>query len=215
VRRQRCVAPRISLARVTPAAIALILLAAGRGERFGGGKLSAPLAGKPLARHAADTLRGIGFGAHIAVIGPDTPPLPGYATIMLDPPGAPQSRSLALGVAAARDGGAQAVMIALADMPLVPVDHVRAMIAAFDGDRLASRGPDTMLPPVLFGARHFAALCSLEGDRGAGALLRDAPALPLSPDAALDVDRAEDLARAERWQRRRACARRVRHDKTV
>jgi molybdenum cofactor cytidylyltransferase len=180
-----------------PASITLVLLAAGRGERFGGGKLAALLAGKPLAHHAADTFRRIDFAAHIAVIGPDTPPLPGYVTIALDPPGAPQSRSVALGVAAARAAGAQAVMIALADMPLVPLDHVHTMIAAFDGDRLTSRLADTNLPPVLFGARHFAALCALEGDRGAGSLLRGAPWLALSAACALDVDQAEDLCRAE------------------
>jgi molybdenum cofactor cytidylyltransferase len=182
---------------VTPATIALVLLAAGRGERFGGGKLAADLGGKPLARHAADSLRTIGFCAHIAVTGPATPPLPGYTTVLLDPPGAPQSRSLALGVAAAQAVGAQAVLIALADMPLVPATHIAAMIAAFDGDRLASRGPHSLMPPVLFGAHHFAALCAQGGDRGAGPLLRGAPALPLSADGALDVDCAEDLARAQ------------------
>jgi molybdenum cofactor cytidylyltransferase len=183
---------------VNPAAIALILLAAGRGTRFGGGKLAAPLLGKPLARHAADMLGTIGFGAHIAIVGPHAPPLPGYATVLLDPPGAPQSRSLALGIAAARERGAGAVMIALADMPCVPIDHVRAMIAQFDGDRLASRGPATVLPPVLFGARHYDALAALQGDRGAGALLHDAPWLPLSAEGALDVDQAADLAHAAR-----------------
>lgn len=176
--------------------IALVLLAAGRGERFGGRKLRADLAGKPLARHAADALRTIGFAAHIAVIGPATPDLPGYATVTLDPPSAPQSRSLALGVAAAQAGGAQAVMIALADMPLVPVSHIQAMLAAFNGDRLASLGPHSLMPPALFGAHHFAALCALTGDRGAGALLHGAPALPMSACAALDVDHAQDLAHA-------------------
>ena len=188
--------PRHS-ARVAPEAIALVLLAAGRGQRFGGRKLAATLGNKPLARHAADSLLTIGFGAHIAIVSPDTPPLPGYAQIMLEPAGAPQSRSVTLGVAMAQNGGAQAVLIALADMPLVPLAHIRALIAAFDGNRLASRGPHGLLPPVLFGAQHFAALCSLDGDRGAGALLHDAPALTLSADAALDVDRAEDLARAQ------------------
>jgi molybdenum cofactor cytidylyltransferase len=190
------VARRFAANGVNADAIALILLAAGRGTRFGGGKLAAPLLDKPLARHAADMLATIGFGAHLAVVGPDTPPLPGYTPIALDPPGAPQSRSLALGIAAARAQDAAAVLIALADMPLVPVDHVHAMIRQFDGDRLASRGPETILPPVLFGARHFDALGTLHGDRGAGALLRDAPCLPLSADAALDVDQAADLARA-------------------
>lgn len=179
-----------------PDTIALVLLAAGRGERFGGGKLAAMLGHKPLARHAADMLLTIGFGANLAVVGPDTPALPGYVAVTLDPPGAPQSRSLALGVAAAQASGARAVLIALADMPLVPPAHIRAMLACFDGDRLASRGPHSLLPPALFGAQHFAALCRLSGDRGAGALLHDAPALPLSPDTALDVDHAADLARA-------------------
>lgn len=182
---------------MTPDRIALVLLAAGRGERFGGGKLVAELAGKPLARHAADTLRPFGFAAHIAVIGPATPDLPGYATITLDPPGAPQSRSLALGVAAAQAAGADAVLITLADMPLVPPSHIQAMLAAFDGDRLASQGPHSLMPPALFGVRHFAALSALTGDRGAGALLQGAPALPLPPRAALDVDRSEDLALAQ------------------
>lgn len=182
---------------MTPAEIAVVLLAGGRGSRFGGGKLAAPLAGKPLAHHAADMMLGFGWAAHIAVISADTPPLPGYTTVLLDPPGAPQSRSLALGIAAARSSGAQAVLIALADMPLVPPAHIRAMIDAFDGDRLASLGPDTILPPVLFGAQHFDALCQLQGDRGAGALLRDAPTIALSTDASLDVDRPEDLARAQ------------------
>jgi CTP:molybdopterin cytidylyltransferase MocA len=31
------------------------------------------------------------------------------------------------------------------------------------------------MPPALFGARHFGALEALSGDRGAGALLADAP----------------------------------------
>jgi molybdenum cofactor cytidylyltransferase len=177
--------------------IALVLLAAGRGERFGGAKLAAPLAGKPLARHAADRLLAMPFAAHIAVIGPDTPDLSGYRTIMLDPPGAPQSRSLALGIAAAQACGADAVLVALADMPLIPRSHFEALLARFDGDRLASLGPDTAMPPAVFGARQFAALMAMEGDRGAGGLLRDAPGLRLPADAALDIDRPGDLLRAQ------------------
>jgi molybdenum cofactor cytidylyltransferase len=180
------------------APIALVLLAAGRGERFGGAKLAAPLAGKPLARHAADCLLALPFAEHIAVIGPDTPDLPGYRTVLLDPPGAPQSRSLAAGIATAQAGGAAAIMVALADMPLVPRSHFEALLARFDGDRLATLGPDSAMPPALFGARHFVALMAVEGDRGAGALLRDAPGLRLPADAALDIDRPDDLLRAGR-----------------
>ncbi len=180
----------------------MILLAGGRSERFGGAKLAATLAGKPVARHVADRLRAMPFAAYIAVIGPDTPPLPGFATVMLDPPGAPQSRSMALGIAAAQACGASAALIALADMPLVPRSHFEAMLAQFDGDRLTSHSSGkpsgTTMPPALFGAQHFAALMALSGDRGAGALLRDAPMLTLPDYAAIDIDHPSDLVIAER-----------------
>jgi molybdenum cofactor cytidylyltransferase len=90
------------------------------------------------------------------------------------------------------------VLIALADMPLVPLRILPACWEAFDGDRLTSVCEGQRLPPALLGGAHFAALGALTGDRGAGALLRDAPTLPLTPDQALDIDTPADLARAER-----------------
>lgn len=178
--------------------IAVLLLAAGRGERFGGAKLGADLGGRPLAFHAATMLNGLPFAHRLAVVREDTPDLAarGWTTLLLDPPHAPQSRSLAIGVAAARAAGARGVLIALADMPLVPAAHVAALVGAFDGDRIASSAEGQRMPPALFGARHFGALEALSGDRGAGALLVDASCLPLPPGAELDVDRPEDLARA-------------------
>lgn len=182
--------------------IALVLLAAGQGRRFGGAKLDALLAGQPVLAHAAGALATLPFAHRFAVVRPagpalPGPALPGYTCLPLDPADAPQSRALAIGVAAAQAAGARAVLLALGDMPLVPPAHVRALVAAFDGDRIASRLRDVPLPPALFGARHFPALRALTGDRGAGALLRDAPGLALSPDAAIDIDTPEDLARAE------------------
>lgn len=179
--------------------IAVLLLAAGRGTRFGGAKLDADLEGQPVAFHAAAMLAGLPFARHFAVVREDTPALAplGWTTLPLDSPHAPQSRSLAIGVAAARAAGARGVLIALADMPLVPAAHVAALVGAFDGDRIASSAEGQRMPPALFGARHFGALEALSGDRGAGALLADAPCLPLPPGAELDVDRPEDLARAQ------------------
>jgi molybdenum cofactor cytidylyltransferase len=119
-----------------------------------------------------------------------------YQAVPLDPPGAPQARSLALGVAAAAAQGARAVLVALADMPLVPAAHIHALAAAFSGDRLATSAGGITMPPALFGMQHFAALSALGGDRGGGGLLKDAPNVPLDPALAIDVDRPEDLARA-------------------
>ncbi|WP_179505524.1 MULTISPECIES: nucleotidyltransferase family protein [unclassified Sphingomonas] len=180
---------------MTERRIALVLLAAGRASRFGGGKLSALLAGKPVIEHVAAATAALPLAQRILVAAPGVPDLPGFTRIALDPPDAPQSRSLALGLAAVQ--GADAVLIALADMPLVPAQHFAAMLDRFDGDRLTSICNGQPMPPALLGAQHFPALMALTGDRGAGALLRDAPKLALTAEQALDVDTPEDLARAE------------------
>jgi len=178
---------------------ALVLLAGGQSARFGGPKLIAPLGGKPLALHAAGMLATLPFATRFAVIGPDVPDLAafGYQTVPLTPPGAPQARSLALGVAAAQAAGARAVLVALADMPLVPAAHIHALVRQFDGDRIATEAGGVTMPPAIFGAAHFAALTTLDGDRGGAARLKEAPTVPLDPRLALDVDHPEDLARAQ------------------
>lgn len=175
---------------------ALVLLAAGRGTRFGGGKLHAPLAGKPLARHVADRLGSLPFSRLIAVCSNATPDLPGFEMVMLTPADGPLSRSIATGIAALRDD--TSVLIALADMPLVPSAHFLALLAAFDGNVVASGVGTLAMVPAVFDARHFAALQNLTGDRGAGALLRTAPRIALDPALALDVDKPDDLLCAER-----------------
>lgn len=176
--------------------LALLLLAAGRGTRFGGGKLAAKLGGKAVAVHAAERLGALPFAHKFAVVNEQTPDLPGFERLAITPMDAPQSRSLAIAVAAAKAAGARGVMVALADMPLVPESHVRALVKAFDGDRVASRNGAVIMPPALFGAQHFDALMALDGDRGAGALLRDAPSIPLPDGAEIDIDCPEDLVRA-------------------
>ena len=175
--------------------IAAILLAAGRGSRFGGGKLAAMLAGKPLACHAADRLAALPFARHIAICSDDTPNLPGFERIMLSPPGAPLSRSIATAVAALQTE--TAALIALADMPLVPTAHFTALLSAFDGDRVASGVAGHCMVPAMFGSQHFDVLSTLQGDRGAGALLRDGPVVTLDPQLALDIDTQGDLMLAE------------------
>ncbi len=178
--------------------IALVLLAAGQGSRFGGGKLTAPLGGRPVALHAAAMLGALPFAARFAVVGPRTPDLGplGFTPLLLDPPGAPQSRSLAIGARAAQAMGARALLVALADMPLVKAAHITALAARFDGNLVASSAQGRPMPPALFAAAHFPALMTLSGDRGAGSLLAGAPSIELSPAEALDIDYPEDLAKA-------------------
>ena len=180
--------------------VVLVLLAAGRARRFGADKLAQDLAGKPLAWHAGQRLAALPFAARIAVCSAATPPLArfGYREVPLDPPGAPLSRSIALGVAAAEAAGGRAVLLALADMPLVSSTHFRALVEAFDGTPLATRAGATAMPPALFGRSSFAALRQLTGDRGARDLIAQADTLALDPLLALDIDTPADLIRAER-----------------
>jgi molybdenum cofactor cytidylyltransferase len=183
---------------------AVVLLAAGRGSRFGGGKLAATLAGRPLVHHAAALFVELPFARRFVVRGPETPALDdfGFEALDLDPPGAPLSRSIAIGVAAARDAGVEAVVVALADMPFVPMSHLRALLAGFDGDRITSSTEDRVLPPAIFGRGRFDELTRLDGDRGAHRLLSAAPRIALSIDDASDVDTAEDFDRARDRLRR-------------
>ena len=176
----------------------VILLAAGRGSRFGGGKLAAELGGLPCLWHSAKMLAECGFAAMVAVCAADTPDPRrfGFATVLLEPADAPISRSIAMGVDALAGRGCEAILMALGDMPLVPKSHVLALAAGFDGNRIATRAAGAPMPPALFGAGHFAALTRLSGDRGARELIATAPAIDLAADLALDIDTVESLEKA-------------------
>ncbi|HQS69952.1 MULTISPECIES: nucleotidyltransferase family protein [unclassified Novosphingobium] len=180
---------------MTTPRIAIILLAAGRATRFGGGKLGTTLAGKPLARHAADSLSTLPHVQRIAVCSTQTPDLPGFSRLLLDPPEAPLSHSIAAAVAAL--GDVDAALFALADMPLVPAAHFAELVARFDGDRIATQVDGRNMVPAIFGKQHFPALAALVGDRGGGELLADAPWVDLPAHLALDIDTPDDLQSAK------------------
>lgn len=183
---------------IDAADVAGVLLAAGRSTRFGGDKLLADLDGKPLALHAADMLAGIGFGALIAVCRADDAVLPGlleqrgFAIVRNDRPEDGLSRSLQLGVEAAR--GSRAMLVALADMPFVTAALIARLLAAFDGATLASLRQGQPMPPALFPQSVFDALAAAEGDAGARDLLRDAGRVPADPQELRDIDTRADLA---------------------
>ncbi|MBS7669453.1 nucleotidyltransferase family protein [Croceicoccus gelatinilyticus] len=178
-----------------PSEIACILLAAGEGRRFGGGKLLAPLDDRPLGLHAADMLKAIPFGAHVAVAGPHAPDFAaaGFEVVTPEATVPALSASIAEGVGAIAGRGFAGVLIALADMPHVPAAHLHTLIAKFEGEPVATLVDGRPQPPALFGARHFVELCGLSGDRGAQALLRHAQTVELSPAEAFDVDTQADL----------------------
>ena len=180
--------------------VVLVLLAAGSARRFGADKLAQDLAGMPVAYHTAQQLAALPFTARVAVCSAVTPPLArfGYALVPLEPEGAPMSRSIALGVAAAERLRATAILLALADMPLVPAAHYRALVEAFEGTPVTTLAGNAQMPPAMFGQSSFTALRQLTGDRGARDLLAQADTFSIDPLFALDIDTPADLIRAER-----------------
>jgi molybdenum cofactor cytidylyltransferase len=183
-----------------------VLLAAGEGVRFGGGKLVHPLEdGSAIAAHAARNLVAAGLDVIAVVRAGDFP----LADILEQEgcqvtPCAESVRgmghTLAHGIAASRD--AAAWIIALGDMPRVKPATIEAVASALAaGATIAApayRGERGH--PVGFGARLRDELMQLSGDTGAKSVLqRHAGEIVLvecdDPGVVLDIDRKADLDR--------------------
>jgi molybdenum cofactor cytidylyltransferase len=176
---------------------AAIVLAAGRGARFGGDKLAAMFAGRPLLDHAVAAALAAPVGEVIVVARPevDVPRDPRIRAIAL--PSAALSDSLRAGLAAA--GDAVGVFVFLGDMPLVPAGMAVRLLGVI-GQAPAALPEWRGRPghPVLLARRTFALAEDLAGDAGLGAVLRgrsDVVRLPVEDEGVvLDVDSVADLA---------------------
>ena len=182
---------------------ALLLLAAGRSRRFGNAdKLAVPYLGRPIGMHAVVALEAIPFARRIAVIDGTSLPLAeaGYEVVVNDDPAAGLGRSLCLGAERVIDSGVDAVVIALADMPLVTAAQVLRLFDAADGvdSVVASSDGRIPRPPALFGSAHFGALLGARGDQGMRPLIAAGRHVVTMPRELIDIDTPDDLAALER-----------------
>lgn len=188
--------------------LAAIVLAAGAGTRFGGGKLSAPFRGEPLIAHAIRAARAAPVARVIVVCPPEldigawNEPGPPVEALRLRSPAL--SDTLRAGIEAA--GEAEGAFIFLGDMPLVPHDAAPRLAALLQANFAAlPRLHGQPGHPVLLARRAFTEIGKLQGDQGAGKLLmsrRDVAFLDCEDEGVvLDIDRAEDIARLERKSR--------------
>jgi len=180
---------------------AVVLLAAGRSLRHPGqSKLCRPLGGRPLGLHAAQTIATLAPAAMIAVCSEHTHELTadleamGFEVTWNDDPGRGLSSSLAIGVQAAQKLDIDTVLICLADMPFVSLDHLRALVARLDipagvmmvGSR--ANNTNTTMPPAAFAGEMIDRLLDLEGDRGARDLLKQAVSVEVTSKELTDFD---------------------------
>lgn len=177
--------------------LAAIVLAAGQGARFGGGKLAELLAGRPLLDHAVDLALESLAARVIVVARPGTCILADARLRLVELESPALSDSLRAGLAAA--GEVAGAFIFLGDMPLVP-GNMAARLAEAIGSAPAAlpMWRDRPGHPVLLTRRAFGLADGLTGDEGLGRALRGLAGvvrLPVDDEGVvLDVDRPEDLA---------------------
>ena len=188
-----------------------VLLAAGAGSRFGGEvpKPLVPFCGRPLLSWPLAALREGGVEEVVLVVGAHAEAIGAAVSGARIVPCADWSEglsaSLRAGVAAAVDGGADAVVVALADQPLLSADAVARIVGARDPERFdAIRATYGGTPnhPTLLESALFTGVAELRGDTGARPLLGRAPGRVRlvacdglgSPE---DADTPETLARLE------------------
>lgn len=179
----------------------LILLAAGRSQRFGdiGSKLDQQFLGKSLGLHVAVALEAMPFQARVAVIDGgklDYRPY-GFRQIQNERLDLGMSNSVRLGVECARELGAEAVCIALADMPRVTASHIHRMFDVTEGPEsvIASSDGVEPKPPAIFGRGRFEMLLTLDGDAGARDMVKRGRHVVTNAAELIDVDTPEELER--------------------
>lgn len=179
----------------------VVVLGAGLAERFGGGKLDAPCAGKPLGCWVLEAVRHAGLAPGTLVVGPGSAHFAdrsaGWSLLVNPHPEEGLGSSLALAAQQALARGDEAMLVLLADMPLVSADYLR-MLGSSPAPA-ATRYPEGHAGvPAMLDRELLKQATQLTGDRGAGPLLAGAALLNPPPGMLRDVDTPEDLTEAER-----------------
>lgn len=196
-----------------------LVLAAGAGRRFGGGKLLAELCGVPVIRRTTQSVLAAGFGEVVVVTGAGhrqvADALGGLACRIVQGAGWEEgmAASIRTGSAALAPGNA-GLFVFLGDMPFAPVELCAPLAVLAQASGYAARPVCNGRPghPVCLVGDALVDLASLRGDEGAAHLLRrraaDVAYLETDADGAtLDIDTPADLEAAERmWKSRTTSA---------
>ncbi len=194
-----------------PSGVSAVVLAAGAGSRFGGGKLLAELKDTPLIEHVLGTLDASPVDEVFVVVGDDAGGLrevcePYGAWVIENPDWEKgQSTSVRSGLRALGPE-VRAAVVLLGDQPFVGVGAVERLIKAFEeGAKVAAATyGGKMRNPVLFAREVWPLLLGeLSGDVGAKPFLLRHPELVVGVSCdgvgnPVDVDTIEDLRRLEK-----------------
>ncbi len=193
-----------------PTRIGAVVLAAGTGSRFGGGKLLAPLDGRPILDHVLAAVRAADPAETVVVLGRDAGAIEAAVAwtderrVVNPEPENGLSSSLRLGFEALdglTDGTLDGAFVVLGDQPLVDPAVFRALAQAqvragvgFVAPRYVGGGGAN---PVLVLRAGWPWIARALGDRGLGPILTDHPELVAEVELGgtnPDVDTPADLA---------------------
>lgn len=186
--------------------VAAVVLAAGAGSRFGGGKLRAEIEGRPMLAHVVDAARAAGLEPIVVVVPPggalDDLDLGAIRRVVNPNPAEGLSSSVRLGLRAlAGNEDVQAVVILPGDQPLVRPAVIAELLAAAAetpatpfvvARHRVGRSPN----PVLARRAAWRLADELTGDRGFGPVLGAHPELVRYIDVEgenPDIDTPSDL----------------------
>lgn len=186
--------------------LAVALLAAGSSRRFGAAdKLTADFRGAVLGHHAARALSAVSADIAWVIASSASHACAegwrnyGFEIAVNLHAENGMSTSVAMAAGLAQEAGADALLIALADMPLVPTSHFRQLadyaLQAGENAIFVSAFGEQRLPPASFGKGRFDVLAASKGDQGARQLLVDGSIVTCPAGWLADIDDAATLAR--------------------
>jgi CTP:molybdopterin cytidylyltransferase MocA len=184
-----------------------LILAAGKGRRFGGAKQLADLKGRPLLEHSIRAMTASPVGRVVVVLGAGAEDviaqvdLHGAEPIVCERWEEGQSASLAFGLGELSD--CDAVVVTLGDLPNLSTNAIRRVIVARGDGVEAVRATYAGEPghPVLLERELFERLRDVSGDHGARNLLlsvspREVPCDDLGGGEDVDTPAQLDTLRA-------------------
>lgn len=147
--------------------IGCILLAAGAGARFGGGKLAAMLDGRPVIEYTLDTIRKTAFSRRVIVAANeemlDTARRYGFEGVINHCPDLGVSQSIRMGLKLM--AGTDACMFCVADQPLLRRETLTDMLDAYEPCTiLVVSHKEQSGNPVIYPARLYGELDGLMGE---------------------------------------------------
>jgi len=157
--------------------LGVVLLAAGRSERFGSNKLLCDFCGRPLVCRALEAMKCVEAERFAVVVSSneiaDLARERGVEVICNDAPELGQARSVVLGASEMSD--LDAVLFLAGDMPLLTGESLKLLVRRFEesGRGIACLADETHRGnPAVFSRTYFSDLLALSGDRGAKGILR-------------------------------------------